>query len=162
MLLQPGVLQQLHCAHKGKLRAKESVFWAKNNKDIDDMVKSCPPCQHHQKSNAKELPHDVPQKAWYTLFSYIFFWSKTDDLLVADSYSTFSVLKKLVNTQSPIVIAHLKCIFEEHGIPSRLVTDNGSRCVLGVRICCLPRVQPWLWLHACDIKPALPSIQWPN
>jgi len=51
--LQPDVLQQLHYAHQGaekcKLRAKGSVFWADINKDIDEMVKSCPPCHRHQK-----------------------------------------------------------------------------------------------------------------
>ena len=70
--LQPGVMQQLHYAHQGaekcKLRAKGSVFWANINKDIDELVKGCPPCQHHQKLNAKEpmLPHDVPRKTWHT------------------------------------------------------------------------------------------------
>ena len=131
--LQPDVLQQLHYAHQGaekcKLRAKGSVFWANINKDIDEMVKSCPPCQRHQKLNAKEplLPHDVPQKAWHTLCSDLFFWNNTYYLLVTDYYGKFPVVKKLANTQSPTVIAHLKSIFEEHGIPSKLVTDNGPQ-----------------------------------
>ena len=38
------------------------------------------------------------------------------------------MVKKLANTQSYIiVIAHLKSVFEEHGIPSKFVTDNGPQ-----------------------------------
>ena len=37
------------------------------------------------------------------------------------------MVKKLTNTQSPTVIFHLKSIFEEHGIPTKLVTDNGPQ-----------------------------------
>ena len=97
---QPDVLKQLHYAHQGaekcKLRAKGSVFWANINRDIEELVESCPPCQCHQKLNVKEplLPHDVPQRHWHTLGSDIFFWNNTNFLLVID-YSKFSVVKKL-------------------------------------------------------------------
>ena len=44
--LQPNVLKQLHYAHQGsekcKLMAKGSVFWANINRDIEELVKSCP------------------------------------------------------------------------------------------------------------------------
>ena len=44
--LQPDVLKQLHYAHQGsekcKLMAKGSVFWANINRDIEELVKSCP------------------------------------------------------------------------------------------------------------------------
>ena len=99
--LQPAALNQLHCAHQGaekcKLRAKGTLFWANINRDIDELVKTCSPCQRHQKLNAKEplLPHDVPPKAWHTLGSDIFFWNQTDFLLVVDYYSKFAVVKNL-------------------------------------------------------------------
>ena len=130
---QPDVLKQLHYAHQGaekcKLRAKGSVFWANINRDIEELVKSCPPCQCHQKLNVKEplLPHDVLQRPWHTLGSDIFFWNNTNFLLVIDYYSKFPVVKTLTSLQSSAVIAHLKSVFKEHGIPSKLVTDNGSQ-----------------------------------
>ena len=131
--LQSAVLKQLHYAHQGaekcKLRAKGSVFWANINRDIDELVKACSPCQGHRKLNAKEplLPHDVPPKAWHTLGSDIFFCNQTDYLLVVDYYSTFAVVKKLANTHSSTVIAHLKSVFEDRGIPSKFLTDNGPQ-----------------------------------
>ena len=55
--LQPDVLRQLHYAQQGaercKLRAKGSVFLRNINKDIDEIVKSCPPCQRHRLLNVK-------------------------------------------------------------------------------------------------------------
>ena len=45
--LQPDVMKQQHYAHqsseKCKLRAKGSVFWANINRDIEELVKGCPP-----------------------------------------------------------------------------------------------------------------------
>lgn len=131
--LQPAVLQQLHYAHQGaekcKLHAKGSVFWANINRDIEEMVKGCAPCQHNQNMNVKEplMPHDVPQKPWHTLGSDLFFWNNSPYLLVSDYYSKFPLVRKLNNIRSDTTIANLKSIFEEHDIPSKLVTGNDAQ-----------------------------------
>ncbi|XP_048583876.1 uncharacterized protein K02A2.6-like [Nematostella vectensis] len=132
-MMQPDVLQQLHYAHQGaekcKLRAKGSVFWANINADIDNMVKSCAPCQHNQSMNTKEplMPHDVPPRPWHTLASDLFSWNGSPYLLLSDYYSKFPIVRKLTNIQSSTVIAHLKGIFEEHGIPDKLVTGHDTQ-----------------------------------
>ena len=64
---------------------------------------------------------------WHTLGSDIFYWNNANYLVVVDYYSKFPVVKKLSNIQSSAVVAQLKSVFEEHGIPSKLVTDNGSQ-----------------------------------
>ncbi|XP_014672357.1 PREDICTED: uncharacterized protein K02A2.6-like, partial [Priapulus caudatus] len=131
--LQLAVLEQLHYAHQGaekcKLRAKGSVFWANISKDIEEMVKDCPPCQHNQKANMKEplMPHDVPPRPWHTLGSDLFFWNNSSYLLVSDYYSKFPLVRKLNNIRSDTTIAHMKSIFEEYGIPSKLVTGNDTQ-----------------------------------
>lgn len=131
--LQPDVLRQLHYAHQGaekcKLRAKGSVFWANISADIENMVKSCAPCQHNQSMNTKEplMPHDVPPRPWHTLASDLFSWNGSQYLLLADYYSKFPIVRKLTNIQSSTVIAHLKGIFEEHGIPDKLVTGHDTQ-----------------------------------
>ena len=97
--LQPDVLQQLHYAHQGaetcKLRAKGSVFWVNINRDIEEMIKSCAPCQHNQNMNLKGplIPHEIPQKPWHTLGS---------DL--SDYYSKFPLVRKLNNILSDTTI----------------------------------------------------------
>jgi len=131
--LQVEVLNQLHYGHQGsekcKLRAKGSVFWPNINQDIDIMVKQCAPCQRHQKENTKEpmIPHDVPQKSWHTLGADLFYWNNSHYLLVCDYYSKFPLVRKLANCESSTTIAHMKGMFEEHGIPDKLITGNDTQ-----------------------------------
>ena len=73
------------------------------------------------------MPHDVPQKPWHTLGSDLFFWNNSPYLQVSDYYSKFPIMRKLSNIRSDTTIAHLKSIFEEHGIPSKLVTGNDTQ-----------------------------------
>lgn len=63
-------------------------------------------------------------KAWHTLSSDIFYWNNTDYLLVTDYHSTFPVMKKLPNTQSTTVIAHLKSIIDEHDMLQTVVSST--------------------------------------
>ena len=93
------------------------------------MVKACAPCQAHQVANTKEtlIPHDVPKHAWPTLATYLFHWNGTEYMLIADVYSKFPITRKLTNISSSTVINHIKGIFDEHGIPERLISDNGPQ-----------------------------------
>ena len=106
-----------------------NLFWVNINRDIEEMVKSSAPCQHNQKLNLKEplMPHDIPQKPWHTLGCDIFFWNNSPYLLLSDYYSKFPLVRKLNNIRYDTTIAHLKTIFEEHGIPNKLVTGNDTQ-----------------------------------
>lgn len=73
------------------------------------------------------MPHDVPQKPWHTLGSDLFFWNNSPYLLLSDYYSKFPLVRKLDNIRSDTTIAHLKSIFEEHGIPSKIITGNDTQ-----------------------------------
>ena len=129
--LHTAALEQIHYAHQGaekcKLHAKAAVFWCGINQDIDEMVKSCAPCQAHQVTNTKEtlIPHDVPKHAWHTLATDLFHWNGTEYLLIAHIYSKFRIIRKLTSLSSSTIINHIKGIFDEHGILERLISDNG-------------------------------------
>ena len=131
--LHRAALEHIHYAHQGaekcKLRAKAAVFWCGISHDIDEMVKACAPCQAHQVANTKEtlIPHDVPKHAWHTLATDLFHWNGTEYMLIADLYSKFPIIRKLTNMSSNTVINHIKGIFDEHGIPERLISDNGPQ-----------------------------------
>ena len=131
--LRNDVLDQLHYAHQGvekcKLRAKYSVFWHGINADIERTVGMCAPCQSHQTSVTKEplLPLDIPPRPWHTLATDLFYWEQTNYLLVADSFSKFPIVRKLCSTSSKSIIVQLKGIFDEHGIPEKLISDNGPQ-----------------------------------
>ncbi|XP_032230859.1 uncharacterized protein K02A2.6-like [Nematostella vectensis] len=93
------------------------------------MVKSCAPCQRNARMNTKEplTPHDVPSKPWHTLGSDLFFWNNAWYLLVADYYSKFPLVRKLNDVRSETVIKHMKSIFEENGIPEKLITGHDTQ-----------------------------------
>ena len=130
--LHAAVLEHIQYAHQGadkcKLRAKAEVLWCGINHDINEMVKSCAPCQAHQVANTKEtlIPDDVPEHAWHTLATDIFHWNGTEYMLIAD-LSTFPIIRKLTIVSSSTIINHLKGISDEHGIPERLISDNGRQ-----------------------------------
>ncbi len=131
--MRPAVLEQLHYAHQGiekcKLRAKGSVFWDGINNDIENAVRKCPACQAHQPSQQKEtlLPHDIPPRPWHTLATDLFHWEAETYLLVADMFSKFPLIRRLTSMSSRSVISHMKGIFEEHGIPEKVLSDNGTQ-----------------------------------
>ena len=131
--LRKDVLKQIHYAHQGidkcRLRAKGSVFWDKINADIELYVNKCPQCQAHKPSQVKEplMPHDVPPRPWHTVASDLFYWEPKNYLLVVDMFSKFPVVRKLDNTSSAATIGHLRGIFEEHGIPEKMLSDNGPQ-----------------------------------
>ena len=68
----------------------------------------------------------MPKHAWHTPATGILHWTGTEYLLIAD-YSTFPIIRKLTNISSSAIINHLKVIFDEHGIPERLISDNGPQ-----------------------------------
>ena len=82
---------------------------------------------HSNKPEEPLIPHDIPPKQWDTLGSDLFFWNNASYLLVSDYYSKFPLVRKLVNLRSETTIAHFKSIFEEFGIPSKLITGNDTQ-----------------------------------
>ena len=105
------------------------MFWANISRNTEEKVKGRTPCQHHQNMNIKEplVPHNIPQKPWHTLGSDLFFWNNASYLVISDYYWKVSKVRKLNNMKSNTTIAHLKSIFEEHGIPNKLITGNNTQ-----------------------------------
>jgi len=131
--LHKEVLSQIHFAHLGiekcKLRAHDSVFWPNISKDIDDLVSNCHVCQEQLPANRKEpmKPFEVPPGPWHTVGSDIFFCGNENYLLLIDYYSKFPVVRKLSTISSQQVIETMKSVFEDQGIPSKIVSDRGSQ-----------------------------------
>lgn len=131
--MKPRILAQLHAAHQGmektKLLARSSIFWVGLNYDIEKMVSNCATCQRHLPAQQREplLPHDVAPRAWHTVAADLFHWEDKTFLLVGDTYSRFPIVRKLTCISSKGVIIHLRGIFDEYGIPERLMTDNGPQ-----------------------------------
>lgn len=94
-------------------------------------MKACPQCQENGRTQTREplLPHEIPTGPWQVIATDIFTLHGEDYLLVVDYYSKFPIIRRLPTGRSTSqnVITFLKQIFSEHGIPSKLVSDNGSQ-----------------------------------
>ncbi|WP_419589125.1 DDE-type integrase/transposase/recombinase, partial [Thiolapillus sp.] len=93
-------------------------------------VKSCTVCQTHQNGQQAEtlLQHDIPDGPWQVVASDIFHLEGNHYVIVADYYTKMPFIRRLSTTSSSAsVITALKQLFGEHGIPTKLVSDNGPQ-----------------------------------
>ena len=131
--LQKDVLSRLHSAHQGidrmKRRARQTVYWPSMNGLIEKMVNKCSACLKHKPSKPKEplQPHSIPTRPWEKVGSDLFQLGNQHYVVITDYYSSYPELFKLNKTGSAQVIEVLKDTFSRHGIPSELVSDNGSQ-----------------------------------
>ena len=106
------------------------VFWRGINKDIEKTVRECDICQKYQNSQQHEtlLQHDVPEGPWQVVGTDIFHVDGQDYLLVTDYFSEMPFVRHMPgHSTSNRVITLMKQIFSEHGIPRKVVSDNGPQ-----------------------------------
>ena len=106
-------LNLLHEGHPGivkmKLRAQTSVYWIGLNKEIEDHILRCEPCQINSRSQSKEpvIHVEIPNRPWQKLGADLFFQGGKWYLLICDYYSKFPVVHGLPATSSKDVISAL-------------------------------------------------------
>ena len=109
--LRAEYLKDLHACHLGEektlLRARETVFWPGISDDVKNAVKSCDVRLKYKPAQQKEplIPHDVLSLPWFKLGVEIFEHRSHHYLLVADYFSKFPVVRKLINQTSGHVIS---------------------------------------------------------
>lgn len=132
--LRGTILRELHSSHFGMTRMKElarSYCWWKNiDKDIEEIVKSCEPCQRW-KSNPKKAPIHCWEEA-KNPFDRVHvdyagpFQGKMFFLLV-DSFTKWLEVIVVSNSTTESTIKSCRGIFSTFGIPSILVSDHGAQ-----------------------------------
>ena len=76
------------------------------------------------------IPSKLPNSPWQKVATDHFFELKgVTYLLVVDYFSRFPELAKLTTTTSASVIAALKNMLLQHGIPEVLISDNGPQLI---------------------------------
>ena len=126
-------VQQLHKGHPGadatKRRARDTVYWPSMAVDIDSAIASCQPCNSVKPHQRKEplLIHPVPDLPWSLVSADIFDWNGMQYLILVDSYSGWFEMNTLRDLSAKTVIKKMKVHFAVHGIPSKLLTDNGPQ-----------------------------------
>ena len=92
-LMCKACLTLLHKGHPGivkmKLRDQTSVYWIGLNKEIENHIVRCGPCQINSKSQSKEpvIPIEIPNRPWQKLDAELFFQGGKWYLLICDYYS---------------------------------------------------------------------------
>ncbi|KAK7101996.1 hypothetical protein V1264_020291 [Littorina saxatilis] len=125
----------LHKGHMGVERtrklASDIVFWPRMRQDIEHAVSQCSACNSNKAHLQKQplINHPVPELPWSTVAADLFDWNNHQYLVVVDSYSGWFEMDSLPDSTSRSVIGKMKRLFATHGIPEKLMTDNGSQFV---------------------------------
>ena len=100
----------------------ESVYWVNINNDIEKHVKNCSMCLEFQQTQPKEKTthHDILLRPWEALGVDVFQLSNKNYLCIIDYHSKFPVMKRMEGLSAESLIATVKIIFAEYGIPHRL------------------------------------------
>ena len=130
--MQKEMLQIVHESHMGMVRckqlARDIMYWPGMNAQIEDIVTKCHICQTYRNQQPKEpmKPREVPTAPWSILAADLLDCNGVMYLVVIDYYSEFIEVEALKeDTKSETVIERLTKMFAVHGIPDKLVTDNG-------------------------------------
>ena len=127
------ILTELHEAHPGvsrmKALARSYVWWPTLDEDIEREVKNCNQCQlHHTTPAAAPLhPWEWPGHPWTRLhIDYAGPFKGEMFLVVVDAYSKWLEVHQMTSTTSTATIEKLREIFATHGLPTTVVSDNGT------------------------------------
>ena len=95
--------------------------------EIKDYIAKCEVCATYQKEQPKEplICRKIPSCPWEIVGSDIFHFQDKDYLCKVDYYSNYFEVDSLKDKPATEVIQVLKTPFARHGIPNRLVSDNG-------------------------------------
>ena len=115
---------------KCKQRIRTKLYWPQIDKQIEEHVKCCHPCQLVAQPPCPEPMHPtkLPKEPWTELAIDICGPFPTGEYIVVitDYYSHWPEAKILKNVMSATILKWLNSIFAQHGYPQVLKPDNAS------------------------------------
>ena len=106
--------------------ARSLTWWPGIDKDIEQTVHNCQPCQQNQKAPAQAPLHSLewPTQPWMQLhIDHIPFLGKYF-LVVVDTHSKWIEIVTVPSTSTQYNIRQLRFMLATHGIPEIIVSDN--------------------------------------
>ena len=134
--LQAPILEELHKDHAGicriKALARSYVWWPGLDREVEQLVASCLPCQSvkNAPSVAPLHPWLWPAKPWQRI--HVDFAGPVEKrmlMVVVDAHSKWPEVVEMTSTTSELTIQALRGLFAVHGLPDQLVSDNGPQFV---------------------------------
>ncbi|XP_040076469.2 uncharacterized protein K02A2.6-like [Ixodes scapularis] len=129
--IRSKILNLLHTAHAGKdkmkRRAREILFWPGINADIDREHDECSKCEKYKSRNAKMplLSHALPTLPWQLVGTDFFTHEGKDYIILVDFYSFYFEVEEMKSTTASKVKEFCLKVFATHGLPLKLISDNG-------------------------------------
>ena len=124
------ILDLLHESHLGiektRSRARDILFWPGMSRDIEARIQNCSKCAEYSRKQQKEkmIPHPIPERPMQKIGVDIFTYGGNDYVCVVDYYSKFPFIRLLKDKTAGTIVAHLKSIMGEQGIPEEVISDN--------------------------------------
>ena len=133
--LRYEIKKAIHASHIGiegcLRRARECVYWPGMNAEVKEYIAHCETCNKYNTNQHKEtlIPHDTGDRPWDKVGVDIFELKNQNFLITVDYFSNFWEVDVLDSPRASQVIRKLKAHFARYGIPSVLISDNGSQFV---------------------------------
>ncbi len=128
------LIETLHSSHLGiqgtLRRAREALYWPRMNKEIEEYISKCSICNTFCTKQQKEplISHPLPSRPWEFVACDLLEFQGKDYLITTDYYSNFQEVDRLYDRKTAKeVIVKLKGQMARHGIPERLISDNGPQ-----------------------------------
>lgn len=126
------IMEELHETHPGVSRmkslARSYVWWPRLDQDLENKVKLCTQCQTIQNmpQPAPLHPWEWPDRPWSRLHvDFAGPFKEQIFLIMVDAHSKWIETHIMSNITAPTTIDKLRQVFAVHGLPDKLVTDNG-------------------------------------
>ena len=127
-----AVLNELHSTHPGcsKMKSLAScyIWWPKMDSEIEQIVKQCQMCQKSRPCPPVALLHpwEWPSKPWSRLhLDFAGPFLGKNFLVLVDSHSKWMDVEIMTSITSGKTIEKLRVIFFTHGLPQKIVMNNG-------------------------------------
>ena len=130
--LQKLTIMLAHEGHRGMVRTKarlrEKVWWQKMDKQVEQTIRACHPCQLVGPRSKPEPVRStrLPDSPWQEISIDLLETSGGSHLLVVVHYYSRWIEAVLLNkTDAQHVIKSMEAIFRTHGFPETVRSDNG-------------------------------------
>ena len=130
---RPASIAELHTGHPGmtkmKAVARSYLWWPGMDNDLEGTVRACERCQQHVKAPPRAPLHPWlwPERPWSRFHVYyVGLFMGRMFLVIVDAFSKWLDVYATQSATTEVTFEKLKTSFAIHGIPERLVSDNGT------------------------------------
>ncbi|XP_047543257.1 uncharacterized protein K02A2.6-like [Vanessa atalanta] len=130
--LQNAILKEIHDGHPGIVKMKQIarnyVWWATINADIERAARDCGACLAVRPEPPPAPLHSWPWpvEPWSRLHvDYLGPFNNKYYLVIIDAHSKWIEAEKVSSTSAANLISILRKIFARFGLPKRIISDNG-------------------------------------